>query len=814
MRKLTLILTLAMLFPLAVSSCASQPSVSPTLPAATQSPVPPASTSTPIPEGVTIIVNNNTDQDPGSFRQALYDAQPGDTILFDPTAFPPEAPATITLEQSLPPLDRGHITIDASDAGVILDGSLLAGDNAFGLDIISSGNTVWGLQLANFSGYGIGIFGGAQDNLIGGDPSLGDGPTGQGNVMISNGVGINIWDAETASNTIAGNFIGTDAQGQTGLGNFNGIFIQEGSNLTIGPNNVIAYNRENGITVAGAASLGNTITRNNIHSNAWFDISLQDGGNLELQPPMIAGFDLAAGRVEGFACAACTVEVFSVQDGGSLVFEASLEADAQGYFGVPSSTSFQGNSLTLTATDPAGNTSGFTQHTSGESRLVTLQSGNDSAVARFISLPADQLEDNRIGDMASLHDGFDTTEAADLYLATSNSFGLTHKRLSLDYFDWSEVIEADPPAYSRFEVNPVHDQLITELVESGVTLHYGLVFWDDQIEPVSTGYARFRDEAEIERYLDYARFIVRHFRGRIAYYEILNETFYGEGSHFSQQNIEIDDYIEVVRRVTEVIRAEDPAAKVIAGPAPGIFDQDCATYQFAILSSDEIMPIVDAVAWHMGSYPMPFGPSISFHYQVPETLIHIETTARNHGFMGEFIAEELGWPTEHNPSPSTPWFMFSEILAAKYYGRSILEHQARGHITSLAGLAYEPGFPKMTVISNLATLLDEAEPVSLEINLDSSADSIVTYAFEYDDGSIMLALWLDGFASDKDEVAVPTTVTLLGIAASEVTGIDILSSFEQRLRFDQTATGLEIPDVLIKDYPIILRITLDPSTNP
>ncbi|HEY69261.1 MAG TPA: hypothetical protein G4O08_01630 [Anaerolineae bacterium] len=813
MKSMTSTLILLLLFSLVVTCCVPEPPVTPTFPAATQ-PSPPTPTATTMPEGISIIVNNHADEGPGSFRQALNDAQPGDTLLFDPATFSPESPATITLESSLPPLDQGYITIDASDAGVILDGSLLAGNSAFGLDIISSGNTIQGLELVNFSGYAIGLFGGAQDNLIGGDPLLGDGPNGQGNSMISNGVGINIWDPETTHNTIMGNFIGTDAQDQAGLGNGTGIYLQEASHHMLGPGNTIAHNWEIGIAIAGSSATGNTITRNDIRANARFDICLQNGGNLELQPPMIAGFDLAAGRVMGFTCAACTVEVFSAQGHGILMFEGSAEADAEGFFGITNPTPFQGESLTLTATDPAGNTSSFAQHTTGDSQLAALQSNNDNPLSRFVSMPADQLDDNRIGDMSSLHDGFDTTEAANLYLATSNSFGLTHKRLSLDYFDWSEVIEADPPAYSRFEVNPVHDQLITDFVESGVTLHYGLVFWDDQIEPVSTGYARFRDEAEIERYLEYARFIVRHFKGRIDYYEILNETFFSEFSHFSQQNIEVSDYIEVVRRVVEVIHAEDPEAKVIVGSAPGIFDRDCAAYQFAVLSSDEIMPIVDAVAWHMGSYPMPFGGPISYLYQVPETLVYIESTAREHGFTGEFIAEELGWPTEHNPSPSTPWFMFSEILAAKYYGRSILEHQARGHITSLAGLAYEAGFPKMTVISNLATLLDQAEPVSLDISLDSSVDNIDAYAFEYNDGGLMLALWLDGFASDTNGIAVSTTVTLPEITASEVTGVDILFSIEQLLRFDQTTAGLKIPDVLVRDYPIILRIATEPSAQP
>ena len=161
-----------------------------------------------------IFVTSTADIGPGTLRQALLEAQNGDIITFNSTIFSPEAPVTICLNNSLPPISQGNLTIDGSNAGVVLDGSTIGGEWVDGLSITSDGNVIRGLQIIDFSGAAIGLLDGAQNNIIGGDRGVGSGPLGQGNLLSGNGsFGVGIWDVDTSFNTIIGNFIGTDLTG-------------------------------------------------------------------------------------------------------------------------------------------------------------------------------------------------------------------------------------------------------------------------------------------------------------------------------------------------------------------------------------------------------------------------------------------------------------------------------------------------------------------------------------------------------------------------------------------------------------------------
>jgi hypothetical protein len=222
----------------------------------------------------TYVVTSTLDNGPGTLRQAMQAAGMGDTITFDPSVFPPTSPVTIALTSPLPLLNQGGVTIDASNAGVILEGSDLASGSS-GIVIVSSGNVVKGLQILRFPADGVAIREGAQRNIIGGDRSRGSGPLGQGNLISGNNwAGIEIAGRGTTNNLVQGNLIGTDASGRAALGNYHGILIYQGAqnNLiggsTPGTGNVIAGNTWIGIDIDGSGTTGNVVAGNLIGTDA------------------------------------------------------------------------------------------------------------------------------------------------------------------------------------------------------------------------------------------------------------------------------------------------------------------------------------------------------------------------------------------------------------------------------------------------------------------------------------------------------------------------------------------------------------------
>ncbi len=180
-------------------------------------PAAPASVSAPQ-EKHTVVVTSAADAGPGSLRQALQTLQSDTTITFEPEVFPPSEPKPIHVSSALPPVAQRHVTIDASNAGVILDGSSLS--SGHGLYIRGPYCTVMGLQIYHFPEMGIEVVG---DHIrIGGDRSMGAGPVGQGNVLSGNGMyGVRIsgWYS-----VVSGNLLGVDVTGTQAMPNFYGIF--------------------------------------------------------------------------------------------------------------------------------------------------------------------------------------------------------------------------------------------------------------------------------------------------------------------------------------------------------------------------------------------------------------------------------------------------------------------------------------------------------------------------------------------------------------------------------------------------------------
>ena len=168
--------------------------------------------------------------------------------------------------------------------------NVISGNAAYGIGILQSGtngNVVQGNFIGtdpagsaamgngfadppNFYRYsGVGIFGGAQSNIVGGTTA------GAGNLVSGNAAyGVAISEAGTSSNLVQGNFIGTNAGGTGAVANaFAGVGIRNGATSnTIGgtstsARNVISGNANQGVVLGDAGTNNNLVQGNFIGVN-------------------------------------------------------------------------------------------------------------------------------------------------------------------------------------------------------------------------------------------------------------------------------------------------------------------------------------------------------------------------------------------------------------------------------------------------------------------------------------------------------------------------------------------------------------------
>jgi hypothetical protein len=194
-------------------------------------------------------------------------ASSADTIVFDTAIFPPGSPKTITLNEALPRLDTGNDAVDGSAAGVIVDGET-GGFDCFA--VASDNNTIKGLQVYSCN-RGIWISG--SNNTVGGSAAA------EGNVISDNIAAGVLFGDDSIGNVVQGNYIGTNAAGDSLLGNGTGVSLGNGAqNNTIGGSsaaerNVISGN-DYGVQIGEAGTSGNAVKGNYIGTNVTGDAAL------------------------------------------------------------------------------------------------------------------------------------------------------------------------------------------------------------------------------------------------------------------------------------------------------------------------------------------------------------------------------------------------------------------------------------------------------------------------------------------------------------------------------------------------------------
>jgi len=292
------------------------------------------------PEKRTCSVTSTDDSGYGTLRRCLEDSESGIIITFDPVVFPCLNPSRVILSSSLPHLAEGNTTIDASDAGVILDGSSTPEETS-GLTVVSASNVIKGLQIINFPANGITIKEGGKNNIIGGDRAKGKALIGEGNLLSGNGCnGLEISGEGTTDNIIKGNLIGSNLSGTEKFGNsgsgvslFDGAQRNQIGGLTSGERNIISGNQYAGICLNGETATGNIIAGNLIGTDIWGTSALGNGEHgISISSPenRIGGTTKEERNVISGNSAGHGISLINTASVGNLVIGNYIGIDADG----------------------------------------------------------------------------------------------------------------------------------------------------------------------------------------------------------------------------------------------------------------------------------------------------------------------------------------------------------------------------------------------------------------------------------------------------------------------------------------------------
>jgi len=385
----------------------------------------------------------------------------------------------------------------------------------------------------------------------------------------------------------------------------------------------------------------------------------------------------------------------------------------------------------------------------------------------------------------------------------------------------------------KYVIDPRGDETITECVRNGVNVVLGLGFtnwlytpqghldpkqakqtletqegWFGQIPGGHGTLPAATVPGMLEGYKNYVRFMVRHFKDRVKYFEIWNE----EKAYFPSPIV----YCEWVKSVVPIIREEAPEAKILLGGVGG-FDREF----LAACLKEGVGKLVDVIAWH------PFygiDPESPKYINYVNDVKDFKKLAESYGFKGEYHANEWSWGA---PYPASNRPAVSELVKAKYVARLTLTHVGLDiasfycqtwceHATNwdlglfrntFSADPVKPQQPQAAyyVMRTLSTILDSVTPTQIDAEFSNREKSFETVELKAENGDLLLAVWIPGRGSD-DFPDTTTDIIFPHTQFQQATGIDVLNGNEQVLQSSKNKGKPVLKGMLIKDYPVVIRL--------
>ena len=364
---------------------------------------------------------------------------------------------------------------------------------------------------------------------------------------------------------------------------------------------------------------------------------------------------------------------------------------------------------------------------------------------------------------------------------------------SSDYTSWDWVERKR----GEYAIPAEVDDQVNSLVENGmhveIQLLYGNVMYTSPVgrrpqsstpepggfhNPDRNLYSVFwppKTPEQIEAFSKYVTWIVKHFRGRVQYYEVWNEPNIDYWNPVPSP----EEYGRLFKTVAPVIRAADPNAKVIFGALAGA-DLNFAK---AALEACACGESIDTFAYHI--YPN-YGHNLN-----PEALDDEHHASESPKALREMVRKYPGirqdlvfWNDEFNSIPS--WEGSDESVQAKYIPRGLIADRAAGvrtfvwlivgatdgnesddfgmlHGLLLRSEDFTPR-PVFSALQHTATLFSDTTPdLSMQIHLIGSSQAagpLAGYGFRSANNKAIVAYWLP-VLSKAGDTSTAAKVTLL-----------------------------------------------------
>lgn len=254
------------------------------------------------------------------------------------------------------------------------------------------------------------------------------------------------------------------------------------------------------------------------------------------------------------------------------------------------------------------------------------------------------------------------------------------------------------------------DSVINDQLKKGIEpiliLAYGNRFYNNNDKPIT--------DDSIDGFKKYTAFLVKHFEGRVKYYQIWNEW---NGSAGPTSPGKTSDYKKLVKEVYPVIKGISPEAKVITGEfSNGAFNKELGLTREDFLKdflTDDMAKYTDIIGIHpYVLYRTP--PYNSYSVYLSQINYSMDLVKGNKAFSNKpvFITE-IGWSTSDTDKGVSQEkqadFTFNAICDAKKIGISaVIIYRLQDSKPSLKHPT-EPGFGLFDVDWKPKKVIDKLE---------------------------------------------------------------------------------------------------------